>query len=95
MSTYLASPMELPAADFATILFTTTLQESERPEPWQVYAAVRRCLDLADRDHCVARALARLAQEAGDHPEETVRRMRWALRTAYDMLLDDVLATAS
>jgi hypothetical protein len=94
MSTFVPSPMDLPATEFAAILITTKLLESERPAPDRVHAEVRRCLDT-DRGLCAARAVARVAQEAGDHPEQAARRMRWALRTAYDVQLGAALAVTS
>jgi hypothetical protein len=94
MSTFVTAPMDLPVADFAAVLFTTMLQESEHPAPDRVHAAVRRCL-AADRGQCVARAVGRVAQEAGDHPEQAASRMRWALRIAGDLLPGAALAMAS
>jgi hypothetical protein len=67
------------AADLADVLFASPLQESENPSPAQVRAAVEASLAHCHGD-CSSCA-ARVAQEAGDHPEEYVRRMRWALRT--------------
>jgi hypothetical protein len=94
MSTFVTAPIDLPVADFAAVLFTTMLQESEHPGPERVRAAVRRCLD-ADPGQCVAGAVGRVAQEAGDHPEQAASRMRWALRTADDVLSAAALAIAS
>jgi len=85
MSVPTLSPTALPVTEFAEILFTTTLQESERPALRLVRAEVRRCLD-AHGGNCATRAAACIAQEAGDHPEQTARRMRWALRMAHDVL---------
>lgn len=90
MSGNVRTVVDLPVTAFAEILFTTTLQESDRPGPERVYSAVCRCLD-ADPARCASRALALVAQEAGDHPEETARRMRWALDMAHDVLLGGAL----
>jgi hypothetical protein len=74
----------LSVVEFAEILFTTSLQASDQPAPDQVWAAVRQSWIAAGADS--TRFAARLAQEAGDHPEETARRMRWALKEAEDIL---------
>ncbi|MEU6034359.1 hypothetical protein ABZ801_03040 [Actinomadura sp. NPDC047616] len=67
----------LSAADLAQILFTSRLQESDRPSAEQVRAAIdeRLCACGGDRAVCTAY----VAQEAGDHPDTYVTRMRWAL----------------
>ena len=70
----------LSVTEFAEILFATPLQESDNPAPVQLRAAVQRTWLAAGAD--CAQFAAQLAQEAGDHPEETARRMRWALRAA-------------
>lgn len=78
-------------ADLAEALFASTLQESEQPSPADVRAAVTR---LLSRDHGRADCLARVATEAGDHPETYVARMRWALH-AVAVAYPDELATAA
>jgi len=70
----------LSVTQLAEVLFATPLQESDNPAPAQLRAAVQRTWLAAGAD--AAPFAARLAQEAGDHPEETARRMRWALKTA-------------
>ena len=67
---------DLTVTEFAEVLFATGLQESEAPSPAQLCAAVCRSWSACGGD-CAPFA-ARLAQEAGDHPEEAARRMRWA-----------------
>jgi ElaB/YqjD/DUF883 family membrane-anchored ribosome-binding protein len=62
--------------ELAEVLFTTTVQPSDRASAKQVRAFVEAALD-ARRDDC-AGCVACVAQEAGDHPEEFSRRMRWA-----------------
>jgi hypothetical protein len=75
---------ELPAiltiTEFAEILFASGLQESDAPSAAQVCAAV--CRGWAECGGDCSPFVARLAQEAGDHPEQAARRMRWARRTA-------------
>lgn len=71
---------KLSVTEFAEILFATPLQESEHLAPAQLRAAVNRTWIAGGAD-CGSFA-AQLAQEAGDHPEETARRMRWALTAA-------------
>jgi hypothetical protein len=66
-------------AELADVLFASSLQESEDPSPAQVRAAVEEGLSACHGDCSVCAAW--VAQEAGDHPEAYVRRMRWALRT--------------
>jgi hypothetical protein len=55
------------------------VQRSDDPSPERVRDIVTAGLGAGcDRAYCVACA-ARVAQEAGDHPEEYAARMRWAL----------------
>lgn len=75
----MATITTLKLADLAEVLFASTLQASERPTESQVRAAVEQRL-LACGGDCRPCA-AWVAQEAGDHPEQFARRMRWALRT--------------
>jgi hypothetical protein len=74
----------LSVVEFAEVLFTTALQASDHPAPATVRAAVRACWTACGADR--TRFAARLAQEAGDHPEEAARRMRWALEAAESTL---------
>jgi hypothetical protein len=62
--------------DRARALFASGLQESGHPSRGQVRAVV----ETADAGDC----LALVAQEAGDHPEIYLPRMRWALRTVSE-----------
>ncbi|MFC5750018.1 hypothetical protein [Actinomadura rugatobispora] len=66
MSTTLTEP------ERARALFASPLQESGRPTPQQIRAVVEAAPVAADCLGCVA-------QEAGDHPEVYLLRMRWAL----------------
>ena len=61
----------LSGPERAWALFASPLQESARPTPQEIRAAV----EAAPPGEC----LARVAQEAGDHPEIYLLRMRWAL----------------
>jgi hypothetical protein len=70
----------LSVTQYAEVLFATSLQESDNPGPTQLRTAVQRAW-VAGGANC-DRFAANLAQEAGDHPEETARRMRWAVATA-------------
>ena len=58
----------------AEALFLSDLQSSQQPSAAQVRAAVRRAL----RTIGIGGVAALAAQEYGDHPESSVRRMRWA-----------------
>jgi hypothetical protein len=71
---------DLSVTEFAEVLFATGVQESDAATPVQLRAAVCRSW-LACGGDCAPFA-ARLAQEAGDHPEQAARRMRWARRAA-------------
>ncbi|SEG83174.1 hypothetical protein SAMN05444920_105150 [Nonomuraea solani] len=63
--------------ELAQVLFATALQPSDELSSYQIRAAVdeRLCACGGDASWCAAY----VAQEAGDHPETYVRRMRWAL----------------
>jgi hypothetical protein len=73
----------LGISDLAAVLFASPLQASDHPSPHEVRAAILEVIQACggDCDPCVAR----VAQEAGDHPETYVRRMRWSLRTVEDV----------
>ncbi|HEU5156095.1 MAG TPA: hypothetical protein VFU43_03800 [Streptosporangiaceae bacterium] len=78
----------LSVSDLAKVLFVSTLQASENPSPDQVRTAIEDRLSTCGGD-CTACAV-HVAQEAGDHPETYVIRMRWALDAvaeAYPTLL--------
>ncbi|KAB2376501.1 hypothetical protein F9B16_25105 [Actinomadura montaniterrae] len=81
----------MTATDLAEILFSSGLQASDNPTPEQVRTAVdalsRTC--AGDPSACAAR----VAQEAGDHPDTFAVRMRWALDTVQDAYGD--LTTAA
>ena len=79
MSTERRSGRGYRAAELANVLFASSLQESENPTPAQVRTAIEAALNACHGDS--SGCAAWVAQEAGDHPEEYVRRMRWALRT--------------
>ena len=81
----------LSVTQYAEILFASSLQESDHPAPVQLRAAVQRAW-VAGGASC-DRFAAHLAQEAGDHPEETAHRMRWAV-TATRTLARQELALA-
>jgi hypothetical protein len=70
-------------ADLAEVLFASTLQESDAPTAAQVRAVIEQGLSawMEDCTEC----LARVAQEAGDHPDEFRRRMHWALATVHSV----------
>ncbi|MBF8189216.1 hypothetical protein ITP53_26490 [Nonomuraea sp. K274] len=69
----------MTTTELAQVLFATALQPSDRLSPFQIRQAVdeRLCACGGDPAGCAAY----VAQEAGDHPETYVRRMRWALET--------------
>ncbi|MFB4275055.1 MULTISPECIES: hypothetical protein [unclassified Nonomuraea] len=67
----------ITTTELAQVLFATALQPSDTLSPFQIRAAVneRLCACGGDPSWCAAY----VAQEAGDHPEMYVPRMRWAL----------------
>jgi len=79
-------------SDLAEVLFASLLQESDDPSPVQVRAAVEDTLQACGGD-CAACAGC-VAQEAGDHPEQYVRRMRWALQAVRSAYPRDALLAA-
>jgi hypothetical protein len=83
---------QLSLVDLARLLFTSPLQQLDRPTAAQVRVAVSQTLRACGGDcsFCVGY----VAQEAGDHPEEYQRRMRWALATVREVYQPD-LALAS
>ena len=66
-----------PLHELAEALFVSPLQESEHPTHQQVKDAVEATLVACDGD--CRQCAACLAQEAGDHPETFVQRMKWCL----------------
>jgi hypothetical protein len=78
--------------DLADALFISMLQESDDPSPDQVRAAIDASLTACDGD-CRLCA-ASVAQEAGDHPEQYLCRMRWALQTVERVYGGDGLPQA-
>jgi hypothetical protein len=65
---------DLTVPDRARALFASRLQASRRPTAGEIRAVVEAQL-AAGLGSC----LASVAQEAGDHPEIYLPRMRWAL----------------
>lgn len=67
----------MTTTELARLLYGSALQESDRPSAEQIRAAVGARLDACggDRSAC----LAEIAQEAGDHPDAYLARMRWAI----------------
>lgn len=67
----------MTTTELAQMLFTTALQPSDDLSPYRIREAVneRLCACGGDPTWCAAY----VAQEAGDHPETYVVRMRWAL----------------
>ncbi|MBE1532275.1 hypothetical protein [Actinomadura algeriensis] len=63
--------------ELAQLLYGSALQESDHPSAQEVRTAVDVRLGACggDRDAC----LAEIAQEAGDHPDAYLARMRWAI----------------
>ena len=58
----------------AEALFVSDLQPSQQPTSAQIRAAVLDSL----RRHRAMGCAALVAQEYGDHPSQTIERMRWA-----------------
>ncbi|CNF41770.1 Uncharacterised protein [Mycobacterium tuberculosis] len=81
-----ATLTSMTASDLAEILFCSGLQESDHPSAEQVRAAIDDRIGACGGDDlaCLA-CLARVAQEAGDHPETYRARMRWALDTVAEI----------
>ncbi|HEY7487778.1 MAG TPA: hypothetical protein VH912_25220 [Streptosporangiaceae bacterium] len=69
----------MSVSDLAKVLFATDLQASEDPSPDRVRTAIECRLRVCHGDH--ADCAVYVAQEAGDHPEAYLTRMRWALDT--------------
>jgi hypothetical protein len=75
---------KLSVTEVAEVLFAAPLGESDNLAPAQLTAVVKRTWIAGGAD--CGRFAAQLAQEAGDHPEDTARRMRWALNAAAHTL---------
>jgi len=76
MSTTVTELTELTVSDLAQVLFASALQPSDTASALDIKAAIdERLCTCGDPSVCTAY----VAQEAGDHPETYVRRMRWAL----------------
>ncbi|MFC6882128.1 MULTISPECIES: hypothetical protein [Actinomadura] len=70
----------IATSELAQVLFTTRLQESDHPSPGRIRAAIAERLRCRRHHPATFTAFAaRVAQEAGDHPEAYAARMRWAL----------------
>jgi hypothetical protein len=72
-------PSSLSVSELAQILFASALQESDDPTPIQIRSTIEH-RQLVDGNECGPHCVACVAQEAGDHPEFYLARMRWALR---------------
>lgn len=76
--------------ELALVLFTCRLQASEHPSAQQVRTAIDEQLCACGGD--CAKCAALVAQEAGDHPDEYVIRMRWAIDTVKHVYPDPPVA---
>ena len=63
-------------SSFAEALFVSSLQPSDRPAEQQVKDAIVASLRTYRGS---AGCAAKMAVEYGEHPDESVQRMRWAL----------------
>jgi hypothetical protein len=74
-----ASLADLDTPALAQLLFACPAQPSDHLTPTEIRTALsvqfRRC------GGNLTRGLAAIAQEAGDHPDSYVARMRWAIRS--------------
>ena len=66
----------LSAEEQAEALFVSPLQGSDAPTTDEIRAAVADMLRRLGAQGCAAM----MAQEYGEHPDEAVRRMLWAIR---------------
>ncbi|XRQ07152.1 hypothetical protein ACN3XK_63300 [Actinomadura welshii] len=82
----------LTISELAEILFCCGLQESDSPSAEQVRTAIDHRFGACggDRSAC----LAVVAQEAGDHPDTYLTRMRWALSTVSEAYRRDLTTAA-
>ncbi|SNY66197.1 hypothetical protein [Paractinoplanes atraurantiacus] len=65
----------------AEALFASRLQPSDQPTAVQVRAAITVTLHALGIRGCAAR----LAEETGEHPEASARRMSWAIAVIRSM----------
>ncbi|TDC49964.1 hypothetical protein E1281_22675 [Actinomadura sp. KC345] len=72
----------MTVSELAEILFCCGLQESDRPTADQVRTAIEDRFGACGGDRLACVAV--VAQEAGDHPENYLARMRWALTTVSE-----------
>ena len=63
-------------AELAEVLFCTSLQPSEAPDPVAVLAALTQ--GVRRRGNVLRECAAELAARYGDDPESAARRMRWS-----------------
>jgi Arc/MetJ family transcription regulator len=68
------APIDMLAAARAEALFVSPLSATTWPDRRQVEAAVRDAV----RAHGSRGCAAEVAAEYGEHPDDAVRRMRWA-----------------
>ena len=61
----------------AEALFTSLLQESQRPAPDEVREAVSTVLRMWGIRGCAGA----VAEEYGEHPDSAIKRMTWAITT--------------
>ncbi|MFB4300354.1 hypothetical protein [Actinomadura sp. NTSP31] len=81
----------LTTTDLAEILFSSGLQASDHPSADRVRTAIEALSRTCGGDPSAC--AARVAQEAGDHPDTFAVRMRWALDSVHDAYGD--LTTAA
>jgi hypothetical protein len=63
----------LTSTDVRCALFASVLQQSDRPSPEAVLAAIDAAIEHLGLGGC----FEWMAQEFGDHPETACERMRW------------------
>lgn len=76
----------MTTSDLAEILFCCRLQESDHPSVEQVRTAIHDRYGACGGDRTAW--VSTVAQEAGDHPETYITRMRWALTTVSNAYRD-------
>lgn len=70
----------LDLTSVAEVLFCSSVDRADHLSPPEIWTALERQLAAC---HCeLALCEARLAQEAGDHPDESAARMLWCLELA-------------
>ncbi|MFI6319905.1 hypothetical protein ACIBG8_20385 [Nonomuraea sp. NPDC050556] len=74
----------------AQVLFASALQSSDNPSPAEVRTVIDHQLCVGDP----SRWAAYVAQEAGDHPDSYVGRMRWALTCVHEAYNETRLVAA-